>query len=492
MKRLMCLLTALLLLLSLAACGPVQEGPTTTPTTEPTSAPTTEPTTEPTTQPTAEPTTEPATEPTEPRYTDTSWLPTAQALEYTYEEFFSQTRIFTHSANLYVNRWKLNEDGSVGTLLSDYTPDRGYALVLDDEGFLIVTFADDEGLPAWVTGNRTGQGLNWNPHNMPLKILWEVPDSEALTGIDCYITDGRYAYCIRNQSEIFRLDLLTGDTETLFTAESIPVDNRDCLSLHDQNILVFLSQSGDQIAINRLYLPTMTLDVLYDGINADAFACNFSLSYGDTDALLWTTMDPEFLPRLMDILGDPDSDYRKYVIDPDRIWGSDDLTVITAHHNFISLVQMIETLEDTPSLLSCYLDIPSGAYEEVPYYWSPDMNETRGYQDVSHWAQLFIRCSNPEAENPVTNTELAEAFDKSPYSFIRTLSEDGPWNERREDIVRQLVSAKVADADTFIEVLEEELRYYRTATARAQPVCQLTNDILNECLRQTGAAPAEG
>lgn len=482
MKKSLCLLTALILLLSLAACGPEPAVPTA----EPSTAPITTPTAEPTAAPTTEPTTEPTTAPTEPPPPDTPWL-TAAPETLPYEEYFSQTRIFAHSANLYVNRWKVNEDGSLGTIPSDFNPDRGYALVLDDEGFLIVTFANDEWLPGWISGSRTGRGLQWNADRNSLKIIWEVPGSESLTDIDCYITDGRHAYCIRNQSEIFRLDLLTGDTETLFTAESIPVDNKDCLCLHDQSILVFLSQRGDQIAINRLYLPTMTLDVLYDGIDADAFLGNFYLSYGDTDALVWGVFDPAFIPRLMDILADPDSDYRKYAVDPNGIWGSDDLAGITAHRDFMTLVQMIEILEETHSLLSCYLDIPSGTYEEIPSYWCPDMQEPRGYQDVSHWVQLFIRFANPETENPVTDAELTDAFDKSPFSFIRTLSEDGPWNESREDIVRQLVSAKLTDADTFIEVLEEELRYYRTAASKAQPVAQLTQEILDEFLRQHGA-----
>lgn len=58
MKKMMSLLLALVLVLSLAACGGNNE-PTTEPTTTPTTAPTTEATTEPTTAPTTEATTEP-------------------------------------------------------------------------------------------------------------------------------------------------------------------------------------------------------------------------------------------------------------------------------------------------------------------------------------------------------------------------------------------------------------------------------------------------
>lgn len=63
MKKIMSLLLAAVLVLSLAACGG-DPAPATDPTTEPTAAPTTEPTTAPTTEPATEPSTEETTEPT--------------------------------------------------------------------------------------------------------------------------------------------------------------------------------------------------------------------------------------------------------------------------------------------------------------------------------------------------------------------------------------------------------------------------------------------
>jgi len=59
MKKILSLLLALVLVLSLAACGGEKPEPTTEPTEAPTSAPTTEPTQAPTTEPTEAPTTEP-------------------------------------------------------------------------------------------------------------------------------------------------------------------------------------------------------------------------------------------------------------------------------------------------------------------------------------------------------------------------------------------------------------------------------------------------
>ena len=432
MKRMLCLTTSLLLLLTLGACAAAPADPTTEPTT-----PTTEPTT-----------------PTEPTAPDTSWQ-TAAPQNIPYEEYFSGVRIFSYTAGPYTNIWKVNDDRTPGAVYNGGSAGEAYCLQLDQQGFHITSYSSQ-------------------------KTLWTVPGSESLTGIDCYTTDGHYAYCVRNQSEIFRLDLLTGEGEALVTDVSIPVDNTSCISLHDREILLFLTQTDAGIAVNRLYLPTMTQEILYDGISADGFLFYFGLSYRDTDALVWYTFDPAFISRVTDVLSDPASDYRKYAVDPDGLWGAKTLEEMAAHRDFITTVHHIELDLEIPSLLDCYLDIPSGTYEEKPSYWCPDLQQPRGPQDVSFWAQLYQRFTG-DAET-VTDGELTEAFDKSPFAFILTLSEDGPWNESREEIVQRLIAAKRNDADAFIAVLEEELGYYRTAAAKAQPVCQLTQQILDQFL----------
>ena len=439
MKHSLCLIIALLLLISLTSCAPESQDPTAAPTTETTEAPT--------------------TGPSNPPAPDTPWL-TAARDHLPYEEYFSTVRIFSYIAGPYSTIWNVNADGNPGILYSGTPTANAYCLKPDQHGLHILSYGTQ-------------------------KTVWTVPDSQNLTSAARFITDGRYAYCIRDRKELLRVELLTGKREILATADRFPVESDYCLSLHDREVLLYLTQTDDKISVNRLYLPTMTPDVLCDNIPAEAFLCYFTLSYNDTDALLWCIMDPAFIPKITDILSDQDSDYRQYVTNPDSLWSAENLDEIAVHPNFTTLVQHIEILEETPALLSCYLELSGKTFEEEPSYWCPDMQESRGYQDVSHWAQLYMRFSDPAAE-PVTNQELTAAFDRSPFSFIKTLSENGPWNDSREAIVRQLIAAKADDLDNFIEILHNELTYYRTAAAKAQPVAMLTRQILDESLGQFG------
>lgn len=135
MKRMLCLVTVLLLLLALGACGAVPA----------------EPTTEPTTIPTTEPTTIP-TEPTEP---DTSWQ-TSVPKVLSYEEYFSETRIFSYITGPYTNFWKVNGDRTPGAVYNGDSAGEAYCLQLDQQGLHITSYNTQKTL--WtVPGTKVGK-----------------------------------------------------------------------------------------------------------------------------------------------------------------------------------------------------------------------------------------------------------------------------------------------------------------------------------------------
>ncbi len=106
--------------------------------------------------------------------------------------------------------------------------------------------------------------------------VWYVPESAALAGCDTFFTDGSCAYCVRDGRELLRVDLYSGVVETLFTGQRILTQDRNWGQLYDGNVLFFLAQSGDKGALYRLYLPSLTLDIIADRLPLKSLACSFS------------------------------------------------------------------------------------------------------------------------------------------------------------------------------------------------------------------------
>ena len=50
--------------------------------------------------------------------------------------------------------------------------------------------------------------------------LWTIPGSDSYSGINLMLCDGEWAYGTRNQTEMIRVELLTGNIELLFTGSS--------------------------------------------------------------------------------------------------------------------------------------------------------------------------------------------------------------------------------------------------------------------------------
>jgi hypothetical protein len=298
----------------------------------------------------------------------------------TYEKYFSKTRKFTDERWTVVHHWLINEDGTVGTVYFNDIPDPGYALCHDDDGFFIVSYDNNEGLPAKLSGSRREGWLYWNTHREPLEVIWEVPNSANIDKFDYYLTDGRYIYYVQYKQRIYRVDMLTGERYLIHEADRIMVENDSSMVLYNQDVLIFLTQSSDTVSINRLYLPTQAWDVLYDQIPLDSFYRGFNVYCSDSDTLHWTTMEPKFLDRLWEIVHDPDSSfyskhdgktvkYHELFGGTNSIMNATNWKALSGHPDFIELVPIMEMYEEIPALLHCSYNIRTGEYTETPYYW---------------------------------------------------------------------------------------------------------------------------
>jgi len=332
----------------LAACGPASVDPTANPDTQPTVTHGDVLDTRPTGD--------------AGQQADYTWLVKHEWENLSYEEYFSEARSFSKKACREVNSRQVGDS-------TEYITE-SYALCLDENGFYIVHLQGDR-LPASVTGIRHGRDafvLAGTQGEETYPVIWEVPNSQELGQINAYITDWEYAYCVRNENEIISVNLITGEVETLVSGVSIPVRNLDCIALYDQTLL-YLTEYENKIHINRLYLPEMITDVLYEDISADGFVCEFYVDYPDSDSLVWRVFDAELIPQVLAILQDPDSDYRKYIPKPEELWGLTDIDAIAAHEGFMTLAQMIEIHKEIPALIYCEYHIPQERLIQEARYW---------------------------------------------------------------------------------------------------------------------------
>ena len=214
--------------------------------------------TTPTTAPT-EPTVPPTTGPAAP-----DWL-AADRISPSYEEFFSQDLPYTTAQT----GWVVPQGESLAQ----------YYIRSETAGLYIST-------KPWSGGQK-------------------IPNSESLTGLFIVGADGKWAYLLSSEG-ILRLDMLTGESSVLVAQEGILQAN-----LHGYDVLYYCAASEDgTLGVYRLYIPTMTLDTLYEGIER---GWDFFISFPRTTlgSITWSGINPEMAERLLSELNDPNSPYLK-------------------------------------------------------------------------------------------------------------------------------------------------------------------------------------
>lgn len=226
------------------------------------------------------------TQPTEPPV-DLSWLvDVEEALSY--EDYFAEERLFTGTTGLTWTSWAVPQSGKF------------YEVQTDEQGLFICEYGAD------------------TP-------IYRVPNSMKMRDCNLRLSDGRYVIYIRNNQELYRLDLLTGDEELLFTGAYV----FDTVWLGEREVLYFASEVDECIGVYRIYLPTRTTDLLYGQIPTQMPYDWFELNLPDSNLspVTWTTMNPAFYSLLQEALRDEDSPYRinKHGGDMSRCWTAENI-----------------------------------------------------------------------------------------------------------------------------------------------------------------------
>lgn len=153
--------------------------------------------------------------------------------------------------------------------------------------------------------------------NETQKNLWTVPGTKAVSGIQILVCDGAYAYSTRNEAELLRIELLTGRTETLFTADRmmcgmVSDDASKNLVIAGQEQLYFLAKVRYRIGLYRVDLSTRQVELLHNEIPGNTLPHTLELQvpWHTQDAVYCIYLNPEIQPLVLDTIQDPNSPYR--------------------------------------------------------------------------------------------------------------------------------------------------------------------------------------
>ncbi|MBR3704050.1 MAG: hypothetical protein IKM11_00965 [Oscillospiraceae bacterium] len=247
-----------------------------------------------------------------------------------YEEFFAQERSYSTSSALSYNSraystWYAGESESRAR----------YGLRSDEDGLFV--YKDSH----WYT-----------PY-------YRIPNTEDLNGCSALLTSPCELICMMD-GKLLRVDMLSGKRDTLYTTEYIP-DMVVC----NNAVLYFLALSDGILSLNRLYLPTMTLDMLYAQTAPEVPVSCYELYVpGSSQSVItWETINPIFWKAIEEIMAGPESEY------PDlyylRYFTVDYITAHSLHdeavqHNF-SLLQDVTGLRPR---MKCSYDPMADTYDE--------------------------------------------------------------------------------------------------------------------------------
>lgn len=216
---------------------------------------------------------------------------------------------------------------------------------------------------------------------------WTVPDTKDCGGYAPLKCDGYWLYCSGN-AKLFRIELLTGNREVLFTADRMLdglLSASTSINTHliDWDWLYFLAKKDGAVGLYRLYLPEMKLDLLHNGIPGDILTHGLLLETPEsTGKIEITYINPDLQPLLLEAWRDPQSIYNTvtdaeihnpwiepevWKIDFPAIWGEKRYeTALFWDPWFDVLSVLIQNDSNIPARRLCTYNSVTGQVTDVP------------------------------------------------------------------------------------------------------------------------------
>lgn len=278
---------------------------------ETTSDPTQQETTsDPNRQEITEPTEDP-TVPTEPELSADDCLLTERKT-LTYEEFFGEDRVYAIDSSIGYGKWTLPSG---------------------DERMLFTTHWDWDRKEVYVSSYAC-EGRYYVPGTAAYRIGYSILEA-----------DGMYIY-FRNNEEIVQLDMRTGKARQLVKCDYI-----GSAYICGKDALYYAAVTDGKLAINRLYIPTMRLDVLYDDFAVGT-------PYGEQELFLYMPestqgdivvrcINPEMREQINKEISNPNSKYNvpRQGLGVTELWNAEDPWTAALSHDRLWLCYFVQ--EDT-------------------------------------------------------------------------------------------------------------------------------------------------
>lgn len=386
----------------------------------------------PSTQPPTQKPTPPPTE-TEPPEPDLSWY-ISDPQNMSYQDFFAEDRPHTLSNQTQI--WHSPVPGSE-TVYSISRPQ--------------ATF------PRLFVAEVNGQ------------VVYEIPNTETTTSYQPLGTDGTYVYLAdqyENASQIIRIDLLTGNTTVIAQYQRI-LD----IQLYPDNVLYYAAAEGSQLKIYRVYLPTLTTDLICElEIHPLMPGTWFSFSVSSTQGTVsWNGLSPEILDALYAEFSNPDSVYYPGFGDPKKdlseFWENPDL-LRNLYYDLRGSIPMMKLQDDKnlQAMLRGTYNIADGATtldwgvvdscwfgSGLPHdHWNPELTEDIPPTILDTGAMHIPEMVSPSAEMAENIRQETSQDENKLYSAYGSYSETKPVQIYRDGQYQTLTQLPYVKENTHL------------------------------------------
>lgn len=181
-----------------------------------------------------------------------------------------------------------------------------------------------DGVSRYQVSYSSGYGIRVE-YLEPWSEVWKVPNSEQYGDVALMLCDGVYAYGVRQQTELVRIELKTGSCETIFTADQIMcgfTGDGSCKNIFimDRDWLFFPARKDGAVRIYRIYLPKLYVKELGCTIPEDTLPHFLKLDYNlnDRNEITCTYLNSELQTVLLNEINDPNSSYRDVTVRVDN------------------------------------------------------------------------------------------------------------------------------------------------------------------------------